>query len=153
MDNRHIHIAAPHILLSTVISESVVHQPPGWVVMQVVSTFSLKKEEGHISWKHGEQVEVNEETENNKDKDTDYEIKTEDLDELEHINQYVLDNLDMEPPASYLLPPGWSTTGSSMLCPPPNLSFYFSSRLSAYQALTSSSASPKVGLRNNKIDF
>ena len=121
--------------------------------MQVVSTFSLRKEDGEIGWNHGELDEANKETETNKDTDTDYEIKTEDLEELEHINKYVLDNLDVEPPASHLLPPGWSTTSSSLLCPPATLSFYFSSRLTAYQALMSSSATTKVGLLFNLISF
>ena len=113
--------------------------------MQVVSSFSVKKEEGEIGWVHGELDKVNEEIETIY-KDTDYEIKTEDLEEPEHINQYVLTSLDWEPLPGHLLPPGWSTTSSSLLCPPPALYFYFTSRRCAYQALTSSSASPQVGL-------
>ena len=117
--------------------------------MQVVSTFSLRKEGGEIGWNDGELDEANEEPATIRDTDTDYDIKTEDLEELEQINKYVLDNLDVEPPACHLLPSGWSTTNSSMLCPPPTISFFFSSRITAYQALTSSSATVKVGLLIN----
>ena len=116
--------------------------------MQVVSTFSLRKEDGEIGWNDGELDEANEEPATIRDTDTDYDIKTEDLEELEQINKYVLDNLDVDPPAGNLLPPGWSTN-SSMLCPPPNIIFFFSSRITAYQALKSSSATVKVGLLIN----
>ena len=86
---------------------------------------SMKMEEGEITQEHGELElsNINKQNSTKKYEEIDMEVANYDREELKDIHQYVMANLAVELAPSHLLPPGWSTSSTSLLVPPPFLDF------------------------------
>ena len=88
---------------------------------------SMKMEEGEITPEHGELQlsNINKQNLPNNYEEIDMEVANNDCEELKDIDQNVMANLAVEPAPSHLLPPGWTTSSTSLFVPPPFLDFYF----------------------------
>ena len=101
--------------------------------MQIMGSFvedtlpCVKREQGEIN-EDNRELDISNENRTNlnqKYEENDMEVGHKDLEELEDIQQYVMSKLATELAPRHLLPPGWSTSSTSLLLPPPDITFYF----------------------------